>query len=389
MQIISYLDKNITTSAYRKETSLDMLLRHQNFSRARVRTFKIGTQLSFSAFFEELLLCISSISAFFIKWKVQVFICSMITVLLLAAPQLLNLCIPLRAAGLPVFTSAEKDLLNTAMASFVIKETNDAFDDEGNVGTQKKSSLLIITSPVEYSPYTVKTGENISTIAKKFGLANISTLIAVNNISNVRLLRAGQKIIIPSMDGMIHTVKKGESLGLLAQRYNLSVENLLDVNDLSSSIIQVGDKIFIPGARLNSDELRLALGELFMSPLSVSWRLSSAYGYRPDPFTGVRSFHTGIDMVAPQGTSIKASMDGKVAAAGYTQVYGNYVILSHQNGYQTLYAHLHTISVKTGQSVNQGTKLGLLGNTGYSTGAHLHFSVYKNGSLVNPLTLLR
>ena len=179
-----------------------------------------------------------------------------------------------------------RSLLNTAMASFVFKESSDAFDTEGNIASRKDEPAGTIPAVVEYTSYTVKAGENISSIAKKFGLSNISTLIAVNNISNVRLLRSGQKIIIPSLDGMIHTVKKGDSLAVIAQKYSISVESLLDVNDLSSSIIQVGDKLFIPGARLNSDELKQALGELFMSPLSVSWRLSSAYGYRNDPFTG-------------------------------------------------------------------------------------------------------
>lgn len=390
MQIISYLDRNITTSAFKKEASLDMLLKNQNFSRAKVKNFKLETQATAASFFEEAVFCFSALASYITKRKTQSLSCAVLLLLIITVPSIIN-SIPQRMfpASLSAVPSVEMDLLNTAMASFVFKESSDAFDTEGNIGSRKDEPVGTIPAVVEYTSYTVKAGENISSIAKKFGLSNISTLIAVNNISNVRLLRSGQKIIIPSLDGMIHTVKKGDSLAVIAQKYSISVESLLDVNDLSSSIIQVGDKLFIPGARLNSDELKQALGELFMSPLSVSWRLSSAYGYRNDPFTGVRSFHTGIDMVAPQGTAIKASMAGRVAAAGYTQVYGNYVIISHTNGYQTLYAHLHTISVKAGQSVSQGAKVGLLGNTGYSTGAHLHFSVYKNGALVNPLTILK
>jgi murein DD-endopeptidase MepM/ murein hydrolase activator NlpD len=161
------------------------------------------------------------------------------------------------------------------------------------------------------------------------------------------------------------------------------------VNDLTTELVKKGDVLFIPGATMDATALSEALGELFKDPLGVSWRLSSPYGYRPDPFTGVRSFHTGIDMVAPLGTSIKASMAGKVAAAGYNQVYGNYVIVSHSGGYQTLYAHMTTILVKLGQNVNQGSVLGKLGSTGYSTGPHLHFSVYKNGQLINPLSVLK
>lgn len=367
-----------------------MLLKNQNFNWAKVRSLKIGTKASVYSFAEELTICFSTVISFFAKWKIQTLSCAvLISVLLTVFVIIENLPQRVQPASLSMVPAAEMDLLNTAMASFVFNESGDSFDNEGNVGTQQVPAIKAIPTAVNYTNYTVKAGDNISSIAKKIWLANISTLIAVNNISNVRLLRTGQKISIPSLDGMVHVVKKGDSLAALAKQYAVSIETLLDVNDLSSSTLQAGDKLFIPGAKLSSDELKQALGELFMSPLSVSWRLSSPYGYRPDPFTGVRSFHTGIDMVAAQGTPIKAAMGGKVAAAGYTQVYGNYVILTHTNGYQTLYAHLHTISVKVGQTVGQGTKVGLLGNTGYSTGAHLHFSVYKNGSLVNPLSILK
>ena len=75
--------------------------------------------------------------------------------------------------------------------------------------------------------------------------------------------------------------------------------------------------------------------------------------------------------------------------AGYSNIYGNYVIIKHANGYQTLYAHMSKILAKKGQWVSQGTRIGLVGSTGYSTGPHLHFTVYKNGQLVNPMTLIK
>lgn len=390
MQIISYLDTNMSSSALKKKVSLDFLLENQNFSRAKVRSVKMHTQTAAVGFVSEIYETLSGITSFVRTWKNVFLGCAALISFLLIVPFVVS-SVPQIIKPVPLTTlpDVELQLLNTAMANFVFSETPDAFDENGNIGEEKVSSLSYVSSPVEYTSYSVKAGENITSISKKFGLSNISTLIAVNDISNVRLLRAGQKILIPSIDGMIHSVKKGESLASIGNQYNVAVEVLLDVNDLSSSVLQISEKIFIPGARLDSDALKQALGELFMTPLSSSWRLSSPYGYRNDPFTGVRSFHTGIDMVAPQGTAILSSMAGKVAAASYNQVYGNYVIVSHSKGYQTLYAHLQTITVKDGQTVNQGTKLGLLGNTGYSTGAHLHFSVYKNGKLVNPLTLLK
>jgi murein DD-endopeptidase MepM/ murein hydrolase activator NlpD len=111
---------------------------------------------------------------------------------------------------------------------------------------------------------------------------------------------------------------------------------------------------------------------------------------RKDPINGNLSFHTGIDLRAGVGETVMASMDGTVSAVGENWVYGKYVIMSHANGYKTLYAHLNAQSVRQGDRVAQGRKIGEAGNTGYSTGAHLHFSVYdRNNKLVNPLDLLR
>jgi murein DD-endopeptidase MepM/ murein hydrolase activator NlpD len=293
----------------------------------------------------------------------------------------------IRNAVLEKSTAGEIASLDIAMADFALPK-KESFDSEGYLGT-KNISQSIFTKPVRYQTYTVKAGDTISGIAKRFNLSNISTLIAINDIKNVRSLRSGQKIRIPSVDGLTHIVKSGESLSGIADKYKTSLVTLLDVNDLTTELVKKGDVLFIPGATMDATALSEALGELFKDPLGVSWRMSSPYGYRPDPFTGVRSFHTGIDMVAPLGTSIKASMAGKVAAAGYNQVYGNYVIVSHSGGYQTLYAHMTTILVKLGQNVNQGSVLGKLGSTGYSTGPHLHFSVYKNGQLINPLSVLK
>ncbi|HOX19058.1 MAG TPA: M23 family metallopeptidase, partial [Spirochaetales bacterium] len=151
--------------------------------------------------------------------------------------------------------------------------------------------------------------------------------------------------------------------------------------------LAVGQTLFVPGARLSSTELKRVLGELVVWP--VSGRISSRYGYRPSPFTGVRQFHNGIDIVAAKGTRAGAAMDGRVADAGFNTVYGNYVILSHADGYQTWYAHLDKILVTKGQYLYQGAAVGLVGNTGVSTGTHLHFSVFRYGKAIDPLGVLK
>jgi murein DD-endopeptidase MepM/ murein hydrolase activator NlpD len=167
----------------------------------------------------------------------------------------------------------------------------------------------------------------------------------------------------------------------------VSVNAILDANDLQKETLVAGQKLFIPGATLSASELRRAMGNLFMLPVKGG-RLTSTFGWRSDPFTGVRTFHTGIDLAAGIGTPIKASMEGSVATTGFSSVFGNYVILSHDSGYQTLYGHMSSIGVRRGQRVAQGAEIGKVGNTGYSTGSHCHFSVYKNGKMINPYSVI-
>lgn len=241
---------------------------------------------------------------------------------------------------------------------------------------------------VGYSTYKVRPGDTIGAILSRFGLRNVSTILSANRIDNVRRLRSGQTLSVPSMDGIVYTVSRGDSLARIAGAYKIPVTAILDANDLEDSILTAGEKLFIPGASLSASALRRAMGDLFAYPI-VGGRLTSRFGYRGDPFTGVRTFHTGIDLAAPTGTPIKACLDGKVVTTGFSAVFGNYVILSHDGGYQTLYGHMSVIGAKKGDRVAQGTVIGKVGNTGYSTGSHVHLSVYKNGKMIDPLSMLK
>jgi len=127
-----------------------------------------------------------------------------------------------------------------------------------------------------------------------------------------------------------------------------------------------------------------------MWPLPSKFRtISSGFGNRTDPFTGATAYHNGIDL-STNGTSpeIYAAADGKVIFAGgnASTSYGYYVIIDHGGGISTLYGHMNSWpSVSEGQSVTMGDVIGYVGSTGRSTGKHLHFTVYKNGTAVNPL----
>ena len=249
----------------------------------------------------------------------------------------------------------------------------------------EESSQELIT--FQWRQYKVQKGDAVSTIAKKFGVS-IGAVIASNNIRNARRLQEGVSLRIPNIDGIPYSIKAGDNLSKISASFNVPLDVILDVNDLKSNIIKAGETIFIPGARMNDLDLRMSLGELFIYPVH-SKHLTSGFGMRKDPISGELNFHTGIDLRANNGSTVMASMEGVVSVINENWLYGKHIILSHPNGYKTLYAHLSSVSVRQGDKVSQGRKIGEAGNTGYSTGAHLHFTIYdKNGKLINPLDLL-
>ena len=244
---------------------------------------------------------------------------------------------------------------------------------------------LDVTESFAWQSYTVRSGDTVEGISRRFGLS-LDAVIASNNLRNVRELRAGERIRIPNMDGVPYTVKSGDSYAGIASSQGVPLEAILDANEIQSGDIRAGTVLFIPGAKMDKTALRQALGTLFIWPLSG--KQSSHFGWRNDPFTGLRSFHAALDISVPVGSMVKASADGKVSATGYNAVYGNFLIISHGNDYQTMYAHLSRILVKNGASVSQGAIIARSGNSGRSTGPHLHFAVYKNKRAINPLEVL-
>ncbi len=241
--------------------------------------------------------------------------------------------------------------------------------------------------PVRFTLYTVVAGDMIGSLAKEHDL-NTDSIISVNGIQNSRLLRIGQQLRIPNQDGILYTATATDTLLSIAEKNDVPLELFCAVNEVSpDTVISKGRKLFLPGLRLSRNTLQEINGDLFNWP--VNGRLSSYYGYRRDPFTGVNQFHNGLDIAAPWGSALKAAMAGRVIGTGFDHVSGNYIIINHHSGYRSFYGHLSNIRVKTGDYVQLGQRIGDVGSTGYSTGSHVHFTVYKNGRTVNPLYLLR
>ncbi len=234
--------------------------------------------------------------------------------------------------------------------------------------------------------YRVKKGDSLFGISHKFNVT-VDTIITANNLINAQYLKIGTVLKIPNMSGIFYTVKRGDSLSEISRKYSVSINRIADSNDLSSSVIRLRQKLFIPGGSLSDWERAVAIGTLFKVP--VKGRLTSKIGFRIDPFTKKRTYHAGIDIANRVGTPVRAAQYGKVVYAGYRGNFGKMVIIIHPQGYRTVYAHLHKITVKKGQAVKQGERIGSLGSSGRSTGPHLHFEVHQNRKILDPLKIIK
>ncbi|MFP4113367.1 MAG: peptidoglycan DD-metalloendopeptidase family protein [Spirochaetales bacterium] len=232
--------------------------------------------------------------------------------------------------------------------------------------------------------YEVEPGDTISEIAYEFGIEP-GTILSMNPIDDVRRLLPGTTLSIPDRDGLFHAVQPSESLSSIAGQYGVPVAPILDANDLETSVLQVGETLFVPGAEMDENEYLLAIGELFQWPVR-NFRFTSGYGMRSDPFTGQWRMHTGIDLANAVGTPVLAARPGRVVhLEPNTGTLGNMIILDHGDGFRSLYGHLDSFNVTNGQRVSAGQMIGRIGNTGRSTGPHLHFSVIRQGRWEDPL----
>lgn len=279
--------------------------------------------------------------------------------------------------------------------------SEDIFNGQGGYETLNGAALyadefaeVIPVEPEEpdelyYTVYRIRKGDMIGYLAEDFGVTQ-DTLISVNNIKQTRYIQPGDYIRIPNMPGIVYTVREdGETLETIAAKYEVDADKCSRLNDIAlADTLSAGTTLFIPDAELDWVTRQEINGDLFHRPIHASYYISSYFGWRASPFTGARSYHSGIDLACPSWTKIYGALGGTVSSVGYNDTYGYHVIVTHHSGYKTLYGHMvQWPSVKVGQYVTTETILGYVGSTGLSTGPHLHFTVYKNGVAVNPAAL--
>jgi len=253
---------------------------------------------------------------------------------------------------------------------------------------------LNLTETFTWTEYKVKQGDTVSGIASKFSLSTES-IIAFNSIKEAWNLRTDKILKIPNMNGIPYTVQKNDSLSKIAAKMKVPQNAILDANNIATATIRTGEVLFIPGARMDASELRRATkrdsGSKAVKPMIFpvsGGKITSGYGWREDPVRprpGEKTFHKAVDISGKAGEPVKAAMKGTVLHIDNNPNLGNFIILKHDGGYQTLYAHLSAYSVKTGEAVKQGQEIGKVGDTGYTTGPHLHLEVFRNGNRIDPL----
>ena len=336
------------------------------------------------------------------------------------------------------FTTFEKEY------NFVKEEKVEENKKEGEKEKEKeKPAPPPPPKRAEQITYKVKKKDTIPAIAKRYGIKQ-DTILMNNKDALNNKMKVGDTITFPSIDGLYYKLEKNDTLAKIAKKYGISVVDIVDYNNINPKKLKAGSTIFLKGVTLqkykdvegrliaaqqakedkkknknkekekeqekekpekppkgtkgsppppppedNDDGGRSAAysGAGFAYPVRYAG-VSSPFGNRYHPVLKRYILHTGVDLVAKY-VPLRAAKAGVVTFAGNMSGYGKIIIIRHDNGYETRYAHLSVISTNVGEHVNQGDLIGKTGNSGRTTGAHLHFEIRQNGVPKNPMKYLR
>lgn len=305
----------------------------------------------------------------------------------------------LLAANIGIAHILINQIANTEGAESISQVKNDqiAAADAGKITQQNEIEPIVDEKP-EITVYTVKEGDTISTIAEKFNVS-VNTIRWANELNAKSTIKIGDKLTILPVTGIQYKVKSGDTISGIAKKFDADQMEIISFNDLENGqAIKVGMDLIIPDGEPVAPAPKKVTAKKESSSTSSSKAKStttSTSGYYGMPIaSGVKTQgihgYNSIDIGAPIGTPVYAAADGEVivvkGGSAWNGGYGNYIVIKHSNGTQTLYAHLSKNQVSIGDNVSKGEQIGLSGNTGRSTGPHLHYEVRGAN---NPLAKLK
>lgn len=280
------------------------------------------------------------------------------------------------------------------------------------------ADAVVVRSGIE--TYTVRSGDAVSAIARRFGLT-VGTIIQANQLSKRASIKPGDTLKIPPVSGVLHTAKRGDTIGKLARSYQADVDKIIRINGLEMRALTIGEDIIIPdGIPLPVTSKSTIALKPGIPASKILHKTYDAYGELVDTridlrikpadantdnvhqekmlwptsqrvvtqYYGLR--HTGMDIDGDYSDAIYAAAAGRIEQAGWNgSGYGLQIVIDHMDGRKTRYAHASKLFVKAGDSVKKGQVMAMVGTTGRSTGTHLHFEVYINGRRKNPLAYIK
>lgn len=294
--------------------------------------------------------------------------------------------------------SQNLNLLQANVSSSALLDDNDSkdkIDDTKDINIVQENALLPAVSPwgaltskdgdytsEDISIYVVRKGDTLPSIAKLFRVST-NTILWANGLKPGEKLKDGDTLIILPVSGVKHIVLKGQTLKSIAKIYKVDVNDIIDFNNLNEDTkLAIGDELIVPGAEIEIETIA-PKKPLVSNSNQYADNSKSSGGYYIRPLkcgiqTQGRHDKYAVDLACGKiGTPIYAAASGEVIFAkyGWNGAYGNLIIIVHPNGTQTFYAHQSKFAVSQGDHVSQGQIIGYVGNTGRSTGPHLHFEV--------------
>ncbi|WP_438313937.1 peptidoglycan DD-metalloendopeptidase family protein [Sporosarcina sp. FA9] len=302
----------------------------------------------------------------------------------------------------------------TRLANIIISSEIDTKKEQvkpEDIMTVNDAITYLNKGTLEEKKYSIQAGDHVGKIANNYNMPTAKLLEINPGLTPETILRIGDELSITAVEPFLEVEVHYETKSVQLIKHEHTKEEDNSTYKGVTKLKQEGSD----GKKEITELIRKKNGQVVGKSVIEENILTEAkdqitiVGTKVTPSRGVGTFmwpaaggyvssqmgrrwgrsHDGIDIARPSSFTIKASDNGVVKFAGWDSTYGNKVIINHNNGYETLYAHLSAINVKVGQILPQGASLGVMGSTGRSTGVHLHFEVRKNGSLVNPLTVLR